>query len=254
VEAPAGSIEELQQKLISYQNFMAKYIVEAQEAKIRAIADAQLSTAKKYEAILLSATATLPPSAKSPLLGAADPTTSSVISERNAKVFAAAAAGKSRWGDAEIQRLTTGIVSPPQAQAVPAAVPAAPVTPLSAVPPQVAEADHGLRNDGGVGGLTLAERVVGGANAVPPAAVAGTSPTQFLFHQRNQKLAEMGNKSRWGSMEVAKASSMAASFSPSPVAPEVVEKADHGLRADGGVGGPTLADRVNLGAQLLGVK
>jgi hypothetical protein len=112
-----------------------------------------------------------------------------------------------------------------------------------------------LRADGGVGGLTLAERVVGGANAVPQSAAAGTaSPAQFLYHQRNQKVAQMGNNSRWGSMEVAKASSLAASFSHSTVAPEVVEKADHGLRADGGVGGPTLADRVDLGAQLLGVK
>ena len=248
MEAPAGSIEELQQKLISYQNFMAKYIVEAQEAKIRAIADAQLATAKKYETLLLSATAASPPSAKSPLVGA---TTSGVIGERNAKVFAAAAAGKSRWGDAEIQRLTTGIISPPATQPVPAAMPAAPATPLTAVPPQVAEADHGLRADGGVGGLTLAERVVGGAAAVPHAVA---SPAQFLYHQRNQKVAQMGNKSRWGSMEVAKVSSMAASVSGSTVRSDVVEKADHGLRADGGVGGPTLADRVNLGAQLLGVK
>ena len=34
--------------------------------------------------------------------------------------------------------------------------------------------------------------------------------------------------------------------------PPEVEAADHGLRADGGVGGPSLAQRVNLGASLLG--
>jgi len=31
-----------------------------------------------------------------------------------------------------------------------------------------------------------------------------------------------------------------------------IEAADHGLQADGGVGGPSLAERVNLGAELLG--
>ena len=36
------------------------------------------------------------------------------------------------------------------------------------------------------------------------------------------------------------------------VASPEVEAADHGLRADGGVGGPSLAERVNLGASLLG--
>ena len=34
-----------------------------------------------------------------------------------------------------------------------------------------------------------------------------------------------------------------------PVPPEV-EAADHGLRNDGGVGGPSLAERVNLGSKL----
>ena len=34
------------------------------------------------------------------------------------------------------------------------------------------------------------------------------------------------------------------------ILPEI-KAADHGLRADGGVGGPSLADRVNLGAKLL---
>ena len=59
-------------------------------------------------------------------------------------------------------------------------------------------------------------------------------------------------------MEIAKVTELAASLpaasapaAPVPVPPEV-EEADHGLRADGGVGGPSLAQRVNLGAALLG--
>ena len=66
-------------------------------------------------------------------------------------------------------------------------------------------------------------------------------------------------KSRWGEAEVQKSIELAGNALPwaSPsvvvVAPTPeVEAADHGLRADGGVSGPSLAERVNLGAQLLG--
>jgi hypothetical protein len=65
-------------------------------------------------------------------------------------------------------------------------------------------------------------------------------------------------KSRWGEQEVQKSIQLAGNALPS-AAPKVqiaasaeVEAADHGLRADGGVGGPSLAERVNLGASLLG--
>jgi hypothetical protein len=64
-------------------------------------------------------------------------------------------------------------------------------------------------------------------------------------------------KSRWGDMEIIKVTKLAASLPAAsaavafaPVPPEV-EAADHGLRNDGGVGGPSLAQRINLGAALL---
>ena len=257
VAAPAGTLEELQQKLVSYQNFMAKYIVESQEAKVRAIADAQAATAQKYEAILRSATTALPPSSTTTV------STNPAYMARNAKVRVAVASGKSRWGNAELQRLDAVASGIPATklnltpQTLPPAAPAPPVVPLSHVPHQVFEADHGLRADGGVGGLTLAERVVGGAAA---AAAVATAPEMMLYHERNQNVAQSGSNSRWGPMEVDRATQLASSPMPSfggatsTVSSDAVEKADHGLRADGGVDGPTLAERVNFGAQLLGVK
>jgi hypothetical protein len=258
VAAPAGTLEELQQKLVSYQNFMAKYIVESQEAKIRAIADAQAATAKKYEAMLMSATTASPPSTTNDVPVTANPS----YVARNAQVRAAAASGKSRWGSAELQRMdatadTVATKIDLTSETLPPAAPAPPVVPLSQVPPEVLIADHGLRADGGVGGLTLAERVVMGAAAPLNAAVV--PPEKVLYHQRNQKVAQTGSMSRWGPMEVDRATQLAVS-SPSSslggttISPDVVEKADHGLRADGSVGGPSLAERVNFGAQLLGVQ
>lgn len=270
VAAPTGSLEELQQKLVSYQNFMAKYIVESQEAKIRAIADAQAATARKYEAMLLAATTALPPSSNTNVPSTANP----AYVARNAQVRAAAASGKSRWGSAELQRLDAAAGASTKLdltpETLPAAAPAPPVVPLSLIPPEVFAADHGLRADGGVGGLTLAERVVGGAAAGLNTASAVVPPEKVLYHQRNVKVAQTGSHSRWGPMEVDRAKELALSPPPvssssssslgvtttatTTVSPDVVEKADHGLRADGGVGGPSLAERVNFGAQLLGVQ
>ena len=84
---------------------------------------------------------------------------------------------------------------------------------------KIEAADHGLRNDGGVGGPSLAERInlgrsiVEGSSAGSTAAAAPTAPVI-------------------------------------EVTPEI-EAADHGLRNDGGVGGPSLAERVNLGLSIV---
>ena len=62
--------------------------------------------------------------------------------------------------------------------------------------------------------------------------------------------AAAAGKSRWGDLEVQMAQQKAGASSTA--VSEAVMEADHGLRADGGVSGPSLADRVNLGAQILG--
>ena len=129
---------------------------------------------------------------------------------------------------------------------------------ISAVDAKVVEdADHGLRADGGVAGPTLADRLNFGEQLLKSIGGAGGVS---LYDKRNANVAAAAKagKSRWGNMENDRAFEMASSLpafggssSPVPV-PQEVEEADHGLRADGGVGGATLAQRVNLGASLLG--
>lgn len=243
--APSGSIAELEAKLSAYQSFISNYIVESHEQKRIAVQQAEAAMAKKYEEKLLALGAISVSPA--PIANIAPTVTNELFSSRNAKVSAAAAAGKSRWGDMESQRAASSI-----GVAVSGAV---------AIPPEVIAADHGLRNDGGVGGPTLTERIAAGANASPASI---TAPTKYQI--RNAMVAAAGKDSRWGPMEVQKAAGMTvtpiSAFKPSkatlavpvraaaspPVTPELVLEADHGLRNDGGVGGLTLAERLSTGA------
>lgn len=243
------NVAELKEKLASYQNFMAKYIVEAQEAKARAIAEAQAAVAAKYEAKLLLAPA-----------APAETAAPKVYQDRSARISAAAAAGKSRWGESEVARIATGVNKAPVMQPA-AAVSASAVTVVSSTPPaEVAEADHGLRNDGGVGGPSLADRITQGAS-LP----GGPVPSNKLYDRRSNFVSEAGGKSRWGESEIARlATGTATAPAMKPAAPALgaaagtvmasapaeVAEADHGLRNDGGVTGPSLAERVTQGATL----
>jgi len=218
-----GSVEELTQKLESYQNFMAKYIVEAQEQKLKAVKAAEAAVAQKYEQklLLLGGGAATSDAAPPAVTMSKEQT---LYASRNAKVAEAAKAGKSRWGAQEVARVSGGV------QAAPAAVaPAAPATPVF-------------------------------------------SKNVELFNKRNANVvaSAQAGMSRWGPMEVAKASGATTIVVPKntasppvangvPVAaaapaaltevPPEVEAADHGLRADGGVGGLSLAERVVMGSQ-----
>lgn len=259
-------MEELQAKLVAYQQFMSKYIVKAQQEKIAAVKAAEEATAQKYKDLLL-------PSSSAMETTVSRNTESKLYMDRNVKVSQAGKAGKGRWGDLEVQRAAEqvgGTVNGAAAAAV-----------VVDVPPEVEEANHGLRADGGVGGPSLAERVAMGAAAaaasnsetlsspVPATlstSVAQSTPVsreapvlrnQILYHARNEMVsaAAKAGKGRWGPLEVEKATQLAAL----PIAPSTpiaavssqVAAADHGLRSSGGVGGPSLAERVNMGAQLL---
>jgi hypothetical protein len=260
VFAAEGTKEEIAGKLVTYQQFMAKYIVESHQQKVKAVKAAELGVAKKYEDKLRlltgsSSSTTAEPAALVPALSKE----TQLYQERNAKVAASAQAGKSRWGDMESARAAQATSTAPVAQAAPAA-PAVRI--LGPVPPEVEAADHGLRADGGVGGYSLAERVAFGANTASSngavAVPATLSPKQVLYQKRNAMVtaAAKAGKSRWGEMEIQRVKSFASALPAAraaPMRPEVAA-ADHGLRNDGGVGGPSLAQRVNLGAQLLGVQ
>merc|ERR1711957_532980 len=166
-----------------------------------------------------------------------------------------------------------------------APVSAAPVVSNEPVPAEVIAADHGLRADGGVGGLSLAGRVSKVAHAQTAngqsepvqsnkeTSISVDDPRVKVYLERNRVIADAakaGAHNRWGSREEKLAtdyvslsltgatgtSKVEAPVLTAPVVsnepvPDEVIAADHGLRADGGVGGPSLADRVNLGAQLL---
>lgn len=259
--ATPESNEELAAKLAAYQKFMAEYIVKSAEEKSKAVKAAEAAVAQKYEAKLAL------PSAASTV-----PTTSTSYDKRNAKVSAAAAAGKSRWGDSEVfkaialskDKTSVTLPPPPEHSVTAEATAALPATILTAeVPTEVVEADHGLRADGGVGGLTLAERVMQGSKAdAASAAVAIVDVTNLLlFDKRNERIvaaAKAGLNTRWGEMEIEKAEENMEYRVLHPVSAKTaiksmveVEEADHGLRADGSVGGPSLLERVNLGASML---
>lgn len=232
---------------------MSEYIVKAQEEKLKAVEAAKAAVEAKYQGVALPAapaTTTLAPST----------TDNSLYAQRNAKVSEAAKAGKSRWGDMEIKRAqqqVAGMAAAPVAAVVNGATSASVIVD---VPKEVQEADHGLRADGGVGGPSLAERVAFGASGAAAGAVEvvsapAASRNSVLYHSRNEMVtaSAKAGKSRWGPMEVQKASELASIPLPSgaavstAVSPEVAA-ADHGLRN----GSISLADRVNLGAQLLG--
>ena len=260
-----------------YKHFVANYVADAQQQKAEAVKAAEEALTQKYEARLQALAGGGIPAAEAPfkvvdpapkvvekapaeapspqVYAAAKPT--DLYAKRNARLEAAALAGKSRWGSMEVAKVAINNAKNPQAA--------------------VEEADHGLRNDGGVGGPTLAERVSMGAGsaatgAKPRAAetphfanaqvadtpLANGAPEPVipsvnvapLYAKRNAKVvasAKVG-KSRWGEMEIEKIKTSVNSNSDAEIA-----AADHGLRNDGGVSGPSLAERVNLGAMLLGV-
>jgi hypothetical protein len=199
------SKEQLVNKIHQYQAFMADYIVKAQEQKFLAVKAAETAAAKKFGAqpALGGSPSTAAPSKETDLYQA-----------RNAAVAAAAAAGKSRWGDMEVAKVSSvnvgASIAGGSSEAVNGAISPNVSQILVPVPPEVAAADHGLRADGGVGGLSLAERVAFGANAGSGGVTAAMSvPSQAgsdLYQQRNARIlaAAAAGKSRWGEMEIRK--------------------------------------------------
>jgi hypothetical protein len=231
--------EALVSRVIQYQKFMEKYMVEAQEQKIRAVKAAEESLRKKFGEQLALGPA--PPSSTlaAPVVAAAGE--APLYQARNAAVTAAAAAGKSRWGDMEVQRARGAAAGAPGQVTSPTPTLAAPV------PPEVLAADHGLRSDGSVGGLTLAERVAqgaggGGATTVPVPATTSAAPAILtLYDRRNIRVLEaaQAGKSRWGSEEVERVRVLSSALPPAAAASS---------------GGTALAEsvgRVNIGAQIL---
>jgi len=248
---------------------MADYIVKSSQQKFEAVQAAEKALAQKHEAKLLLLGGSTPNSTDKstpapPTKATATEEKSDVnpnFAKRSAKLTAAAKEGKnSRWGDAEVQR----------AESVKAPSASIPAISEKEIPKEVVDADHGLRADGGVGGLTLAERVMMGSTAgttASPDSGSITVPSKdtSLFEKRNtnvMKAASAGKNYRWGDLEIAqvqkyesqKSLNGATAAAPAPANGKAlidVSEADKGLRSSGGVGGPSLSERVNLGAALI---
>ncbi len=153
---------ELQQKLLEYQTFIAKYIVDASAEKARAVKEAEVKTAAKYELLLAGGG----PATAAPQLPTMDEQ-KTLFDIRNEMV---ATQGKaSRWSTKEVEK-AAGMAASSAGKgaafsAAKKSVPAAPEKEV-VVTEEIKNADHGMRSDGGVGGPSLAERVNFGAELV----------------------------------------------------------------------------------------
>ena len=105
--SPPAPADELESRLASYQQFLAQYIVNAQNQKLLAIKEAELNAEKKFqerlEKLFANSGVALPPSTFSDVtaVSVVEPT---LFQQRNTKMIAAAEAGKSRWGSMEVER------------------------------------------------------------------------------------------------------------------------------------------------------
>lgn len=251
--APGAKLEDLSKdeliaKVYQFQRFMQDYIVKAQEQKVQAVKAAEADAFKKFlarqEQILTPSAVGSNFIATSTSQTSADLTArtagSALYEARSRKVKDAAAAGKSRWGDGEVKkvggvpRLIKSVPSIEQSMfsltrinGADVQVASEPLSSSSPPPPEVIAADHGLRADGGVGGLTLAQRVALGskANAADPISTSSTpvatAPTRFasamspLYQQRVSKelAAAASGKARWGEKEIQKMQNLGSSLS-----------------------------------------
>ena len=270
--------DELRGKVLQYQQVLRQYMIDAQEEKYRAVQAAQAAAQQKLtESLTLlgwtpssSATTsiTLEPSrSSSTIVG------SPLYVARNAAVSKAGA--QSRWGPLEVQRVsgvsaasrsvvngasssssnvaatppTVTTTMPVNGGSVPVMSTTATTT-VVPVPPEVAEADHGLRSDGSIGGLTLAERIYFGAQAAASdgssssvsTTTSSSNPMTILYQKRNIKVQQvaqaLGQSNRWGAQEVERVSNIVAATTPST---SVITATSS-----------TPQQRVNFGAAILG--
>jgi len=219
IQPVEGSVEELHSKIIGYQKFITEYIVKAQEEKYKAVKTAEKAISEKYEAkmsaFMLEAATTSTSKASAVTTKSADEP--ELYKKRNNKITAAAESGKSRWDAKEVKKVSS--LPKDVSESAQVNVNGASEIADMPIPPEVIAADHGLRADGGVGGLTLAERVAQGADAsatysavlnnddVDSSSANASVPIPSV-DARNSMVAaaaKAGKQSRWGAMEENKA-------------------------------------------------
>jgi len=230
--APLANIpdSEIAAKLASYQSFMTEYIVNAQNQKLLAVKEAELKAEKKFQERLDKL---FEAGGMAILDGATDAVV--VVEEtsfqsRNANIIAAAEAGKSRWGSAEVERAIEQAKSAPASSTTTAAVSAPPsvfdernaqiIAAAAAGKSRwgTMEVERAQKNGVAVVAtvvveeetvpsvVTLEDRVNLGARLLGASASSAPAPPS-VFEQRNAQVlaAAAAGKSRWGNMEVERA-------------------------------------------------
>jgi len=221
-----GTNKDMAEKIQQYQQFIGKYVVEAQEQKAMAVREAETKVAALYEgkmAALTAAaeTAALPSAAKAeaaapaaeaaPAPGKAAPAfelealpadavivdPAVVYDARKTRIGMEAAGGKSRWGDAEINSVAGGVGTiGKQAPNDPAA--ATPVDGSMYPPAVIAGSDKA--------NAFFEARTSAPPEATPlPADAVIVDPT-VVYEARNAKVGSdaAAGKSRWGDAEVSR--------------------------------------------------
>jgi len=244
--APLANINtaELEQKLASYQAFMADYIVKSQNEKLLAVKEAELKAEKKFQDRLEKLFAAGGMALSTGESAAVDDTTAaavvveeSLFDKRNKQIIAAGSA--SRWGSAEINRAIEQSKNAPTSTAA--------TTSVQETVPEVSLYD--LRNSQIIaagaksrwGSAEINRAIKNGATAATVSQpTVSTAPSETAFTSRNKQVVAAANagKSRWGNMEVERAVKNGATAAVTAVKEEV--KPSIGLE-----------DRINLGASLL---
>jgi len=224
-------------KLASYQNFMSEYIVNAQNQKLMAVKEAELKAEKKFQERLeklLAASGAALPSSDAVVETQPEPVAElSLFEKRNLQVVAAGE--KSRWGSLEVQKAAESVKSQP------VVVASSTVEESSLFDKRNARvAAEGAAGKSRWGDMEVEKAAIGTVTAEPLAVSLDNRVNlgASLFDQRNARVAAAGaaGKSRWGDLEVQKASGS----SPAPATPAPAKAV-------------TLEDRLNLGARLVGV-
>jgi len=224
-------------KLASYQNFMSEYIVNAQNQKLMAVKEAELKAEQKFQERLeklLAASGAALPSSDAAVETQPEPVAElSLFEKRNLQVVAAGE--KSRWGSLEVQKAAESVKSQP------AVVASSTVEESSLFDKRNARvAAEGAAGKSRWGDMEVQKAAIGTVTAEPLAASLDNRVNlgASLFDKRNARVAAEGaaGKSRWGDLEVQKASGS----SPAPATPAPAKAV-------------TLEDRLNLGARLVGV-
>eukprot|EP00588_Corethron_pennatum_P012049 CAMPEP_0194277890 /NCGR_PEP_ID=MMETSP0169-20130528/10082_1 /TAXON_ID=218684 /ORGANISM="Corethron pennatum, Strain L29A3" /LENGTH=426 /DNA_ID=CAMNT_0039021955 /DNA_START=56 /DNA_END=1336 /DNA_ORIENTATION=+ len=213
-----GTNKDMAEKIQQYQQFIGKYVVEAQEQKARAVREAETRVTALYEgkmAALTAAaeTAALPSAAKAeaPAPGKAAPAfevgappadavivdPAVVFDARNIRIGMEAAGGKSRWGDAEINSVAGGVGTigkqPPNDPAA-----ATPVDGSTYPPAVIAGSDKS--------NAFFEARTSAAPDATPIPADAVIVDPGVVYEARNAKVGmdAAAGKSRWGDAEVSR--------------------------------------------------